>query len=346
MEREILQVIEGEKKAPLLQALLRGMSCGFHAGVMLKNFAYDAGLLEPVRAALPVVSIGNIVAGGTGKTPFVLFLAKELLKICKVAIISRGYRSQTEKTKEVVQVQSSSCPMQCGDEPLFLARKLEEAPVFVGKRRKAAAQLAAAQGAKIILLDDGMQHRKLFRDVEIVVLDGSDLFGKGFYLPRGFLRDSPKRLKEADYLVVNGMQKGCQEALQKWSKAPLIGVQTFLANGDEIRGKKVGLFCAIARPARFVKSVQEAGAEVVETLTALDHSRITEQELQEFGARCKTKGAECLVCTEKDGVKYSLALDLSLPVIILQAELKIVFGQDNFSKLMEQIRSCHHERSL
>lgn len=350
---DVLKIIEGEKKAPIRKALLQALSQCYRAGIAVRNFAYDKELFAAAKAPVPVISIGNIVAGGTGKTPFVRLLAQELLKIGKVAILSRGYRSAIEKSGKVARLDAGSSPEVFGDEPVFLARKLVEAMVFSGKKRVQSVKEAMAQGAEIVLLDDGMQHRKLARDIEIVMMDGQDLFGKGFYLPRGFLRDSPKRLREADFIVVYINSAESEEAwnairaeIKKYSNAPIIGVRQKVMNNKEIKGKKVGTFCGIARPQRFVKTVEEGGAKIIETMTAFDHCSFTQKELFLFSEKCKAQGAELLVCTEKDAVKFSEHFELSLPVIALKTELKIFSGEAYFIDLLQKIKvlwSHNHE---
>ncbi|HSX03855.1 MAG TPA: tetraacyldisaccharide 4'-kinase [Rhabdochlamydiaceae bacterium] len=354
MTSKILQIIEEDRKAPLIKVLLQGMSQCYRAGVALRNFAYDQELFVATKVALPVISVGNIVAGGTGKTPFVRLLAGELLKIGKVAILSRGYRSAIEKSGKVARLDEQSSAEAVGDEPVFLARKLKEAMVFSGKKRVQAVKEAAAQGAEIIVLDDGMQHRKLERDIEIAVMDGQDLFGKGFYLPRGFLRDSPKRLREADFIVVNSVKNEEQwniikAEIKKYSSAPLIGVELQPMNHHEIKGKRVGAFCGIAKPLKFMKTLKEAGADIVETMITLDHLSFPYQDLCLFSGKCKAAGAELLVCTEKDAVKLADHLDLSLPVVALKTELKIFSGEAYFIDLLQKVKllwSHYHERRV
>ncbi|HSX12588.1 MAG TPA: tetraacyldisaccharide 4'-kinase [Rhabdochlamydiaceae bacterium] len=340
---EILKIIEGKKRAPVTEALLHGMSYCYRAGIALKNFAYDKELLAATKVPLPVISVGNIVAGGTGKTPFVRLLAQELMKMGTVAIVSRGYRSAIEESGKVAKLDHSSSPQLFGDEPVFLARKLTEALVFVGKKRVQSVREAAKQGAELILLDDGMQHRKLARDIEIVVMDGEDLFGKGFYLPRGFLRDSPKRLAEADFIVVNSVKNETawnelRAEIKKWSNAPVIGVWPQTLNHREIKGKKVGVFCAIARPERLMRTIENIGTTIVEKMTALDHTTFTQKQLSHFSDICKQQGATLLVCTEKDAVKYLEQFELSLPVVVLKSELKIVSGEAYFIDLLQKIK--------
>lgn len=351
---DILKIIEGEKKAPLVQALLQGMSQCYRAGVAVRNFVYDKELLAAVKVPLPVISIGNIVAGGTGKTPFVRLLAQELMKLGSVAIVLRGYRSAIEKSGKSAQLEASSSPEVFGDEAVFLARKLAKTLVYVGKKRVQSVKQAASQGAEIILLDDGMQHRQLARDLEIVVMDGEDLFGKGFYLPRGFLRDSPRRLSEADFIVVNVAKQETdweqiKAEIKKWSSAPVIGVRPQIVNQREIKGKKVGVFCGIGRPGRLMRAIEEAGAALIEKMVTLDHCTFTQQQLWQFSETCKKQGADLLVCTEKDAVKYLDQFELALPVVIVKSELKIISGEAYFVDLLQKIKllwSDYHERRV
>lgn len=352
IEAEVIKIIEGKRSSPLIRALLLGMSHCYRAGVALRNFAYDKQLFSSHKFPLPVISVGNIVAGGTGKTPFVRFLASELLKMGKVAILSRGYRSQMEKSGTVVKLDSEYSPSDVyGDESSLLAKELPSAMVWVGKERIQSAKEALAGGAEYIILDDGMQHRKLARDFEIGMMDGLDLFGKGFFLPRGFLRDSPKRLEEMDLIVVSSIHSESQfeeikAKIRRYSNAPVVGIALEVVGGEEIKGKMVGAFCGIAKPDRFMQTLKEVGADLVESMTTLDHYPFQKEDLIKFSQTCKAKGAELLVCTEKDHIKLQKPLDLALPVVTLKTKLKIVFGEAYLIDLLRKIKelwSYYHE---
>ena len=349
-EQAVINIIEGKKSAPVLRALLQGMSQCYRAGMALRNFAYDKEILSVEKFPLPVISIGNIVAGGTGKTPFVRFLAQKLMIMGKVAILSRGYRSGMERSGKAAKIDHADVELY-GDESSMLSRQLPEAMIWVGKERVESAKGALAQGAKCMILDDGMQHRKIARDIEIGMMDAADPFGKGFYLPRGFLRDSPRRLKEMDLIVVSGVQNEAQfdEAkaeIRRYTNCPIVGVQLEALNKEEIQGKRVGTFCGIAKPERFISSVKEAGAEVVESIQTLDHFSFATKELSLFSDSCKAKGAQMLVCTEKDAIKLQDHLALTLPVVVLKVELKISFGEAFFQELLLKIKELwrqYHE---
>src|SRR6188768_3776525 len=167
----------------------------------LRSLLYRMGLRHQVRMKVPVVVVGNLPVGGTGKTPLVAWLSIRLSAVgMRVAIVSRGYGG---RARGVTRVTVHSRPSEVGDEPLLLARRAQ-ATVFVGKDRVAAAKAAVAEGADIVLCDDGLQHLALMRDCEIVVVDGQRGFGNGWLLPRGPLRELPRRLRRVNAVVVNG----------------------------------------------------------------------------------------------------------------------------------------------
>ncbi len=325
IETYILDVMEGKRRG---KSLLRALSYLYQSGVALRNAAYDRGWIKAVDCGLPVVSVGNIVAGGTGKTPFVKFLAKELMQDFRVAILSRGYRSLNEKTGNSLRVTAETPVLDCGDEPYWLAKNLPQAQVWVGKNRVESAMRARDAGAQIVILDDGMQHRQLKRDFEIVLVDGEDPFGKGFFLPRGLLRDSPHRLKNADLIVVRGQ---VDEQLRCWTEAPLVFAQT--KTEMTLEGKKVALFSAIANPHRFVKSVREAGGEVVATLFKPDHDVFSTKELEEFAERSR---ADIVICTEKDEVKLPAT---GLPIIALSSYLELTGNLAAWEEMLNKIKT-------
>ena len=177
-------------------SLLYGGLIGF------RSLLYRMGLRHRVRMKVPVVVVGNLTVGGTGKTPLVAWLSMKLSAVgMRVAIVSRGYGG---RARGVTRVTVHSRPSEVGDEPLLLARRAQ-ATVFVGKDRVAAAKAAVAEGADIVLCDDGLQHLALMRDCEIVVIDGQRGFGNGCLLPRGPLRELPRRLRRVNAVVVNGV---------------------------------------------------------------------------------------------------------------------------------------------
>ncbi|HSW86225.1 MAG TPA: tetraacyldisaccharide 4'-kinase [Rhabdochlamydiaceae bacterium] len=347
-ERWILDIIEEKKSFPLVKSFLYGASTIYRLASASKHIAHEKKWLKAKKASIPVISIGNIVAGGTGKTPLVRLLAAELVKDKKVAILTRGYRSAIEHSGEVVEISSeigARIPVAlCGDEPRMLAVQVPEAQVWVGKDRKESARRAAIAGADVAILDDGMQYRSLERNFEIVSMDAEDLFGKGYFLPRGFLRDHPRRLSEADLIVVNPIRdKGhydeIQARLSTYTESPIVGMRLRIDHAQEWCHKKIGAFCALAKPDRFFATLKQAGSMIVHSLTALDHMPIPKKHLENFSNASAEQGAEVLVCTEKDWVKLPEHLKLSLPIVILKTSLEIVFGQESWQGLIQKIKN-------
>lgn len=332
LESYVLDVMEGKRKG---KPVLHLLSYLYKSGVFLRNFAYDAKVFKAKKVAAPVISVGNIVAGGTGKTPFVKMLADALSQLFKVAILSRGYLSKVERSKETVCIHADTAVEICGDEPFWLARQLPQVSVWVGKNRCELAERSLQKGATVLLLDDGMQYRDLHRDIEIVVMDGEDLFGKGYFLPRGLLRDTPRRLKRADLIVINDAKchTKVKEKLLSYTQAPLLFVRMKLQT--DLKGKKVGVFCAIGKPQRFIHSLKEAGFDITATFFKQDHLPFSYDEIEKFAKESK---AEALVCTQKDYVKIPAQATFQLPLIPIAAEFEIVSGKDEWHKLIETIK--------
>jgi tetraacyldisaccharide 4'-kinase len=341
LESYVLDIIEGKRRGKFL---LKALSYLYQAGVRLRNQAYDLGLLAAHDAGLPVISVGNIVAGGTGKTPFVKFLAEKLSSEFRVAILSRGYRSAIEKTDQNLLITPETEVSACGDEPYWLARALPHVQVWVGKNRLESAKLAQQKGAEVLLMDDGMQHRQLKRDFEIVLVDGEDPFGKGFFLPRGLLRDAPHRLRQADCVIAIDPSEEIEEQLRAFTEAPIIHARR--VSELSLKGKKVAVFCAIGNPQRFLKSIREAGGTIAATFFKPDHDPFTAEELRAFA---KESGAEALICTEKDHVKLPADFSCAIPVIPFPSHLEIVDSTRAWEQLLNKIQSkirVQHDRRI
>lgn len=350
----IIDVIEGRRRGIFLKGALRVMSGVFELGVKLRNFAFDRQWFKEKRVAVPVISIGNIIAGGTGKTAFIQRLAKDLRSQGKVSILSRGYRSEIEKIGGSLHLieQSRITPEVCGDEAYLLFKSLPDAVLFVGKDRLLNAERAVYHDADMILLDDGMQYRSLHRDLEIVMLHGDDLYGRGFFLPRGYLRDSPKRLESADAIIVNHIQDlnhfhEIEKEITVWTKAPMIGTRMVPKEIETISGEKlrdlkdrrVAAFCGLGKPDSFFKTLSEMGGNIVEKWIFPDHIGPTEEELTLFAERSAERGCDIIVCSEKDWVKLPVDLQPSLQVGYLKAELQVVTGKKRYEELLRKIQT-------
>ena len=304
--------------------------------VLFRNLLFDWGCVAIYRARKNVVSVGNIAVGGTGKTSFVYLLAKEVF--APVAILERGYRAKKVRRSPFLVTLPEE-----GDEAFLLAKKLPFAKVIVGKNRKKSARLAEKLSVGYILLDDGMQYRSLYRDIEIVLLHYEDLKKKGYFLPRGWLREDPKRLEKADYVVIQGdAEETLGLQMQSKIKAPMMGVSYKMLNGEVLRDQTVGAFCGIGRPGQFYTFLNSLGCHIVEKKELPDHAALDEAE--SFFSSCLEKGAKRIVCTEKDFVKLQQPLKEKYPLVPLLVELSVVWGKAHFDELVERVRNYGKER--
>jgi tetraacyldisaccharide 4'-kinase len=358
VEMYLLAVIKNQRQGivpTLLRAGLTPLSWLFRSFVACRNWAFDCGWLRRYHPPALVISIGNIVAGGTGKTPVTLMLAKEFYGKLPLAILSRGYRSKAEKLVTPTWLSRGEGPMRsasfCGDEPFLLAQNLPKAFVIVGKNRLQASIMAAKEGAKLIFLEDGMQHRRIARDLEIVVMDSRDLYGQNHYLPRGLLREGRHALGRAHLIILNNLDPTIDFATKKAEVAPyssalvigtrmqVSGIYDFKGNKlDGVKGKKIALFCGISRPEYFEKTITDEGATVVATYVIPDHKSFDQQALDKFSLTCQKLGAELLLCTEKDRVRFAAPPTLSLPTAWMQMQLAIVEGVNEWNHFIEKAK--------
>ena len=295
--------------------LLTPLSLVFRVIVSLRRLAYKRGIRRSTRVSVPVIVVGNITVGGTGKTPLVAWLAKYLQsKGDKPGIISRGYGGQASSWPQ--QVRPDSDPAAVGDEAVLLATKTG-CPMAVAPDRVAAANaLIEHSDCDVILSDDGLQHYALQRDIEIAVIDGVRRFGSGFLLPAGPLREPVGRLQEVDLVVVNGLGKGQEHPM--WM---LPGdVRNLLNPGkvcaiDEFRSQTVHAVAGIGNPERFFRSLQDAGL-LVEPHRFPDHYRYRPGDIR-FG------DDRPVFMTEKDAVKcrhFAAENDWFVPVEVRMSD--------------------------
>lgn len=337
----IEEVIQGEKQgwAPTLYRFLM-IPCSqlFRFILLVRHLLYDYKVLSVYKAPIPVISVGNLSVGGTGKTELTSFLVSNCFTHHKVAILSRG-QGRSYLNSAPFRVDPNVHTLEdCGDEPWLLAKRHPEALVVVAKDRCSGARFAHTLGAKLVLLDDGMQHRRLERDIEIVILKGKEHKGDKEFLPRGTLRELPSRLKKADYIFTEGK---ILPELPSCSKAPIICFNRVLESvlscieekPVEIKGKQVALFCGISQPRRFEETVRKSGAEVIDTLWLLDHVRISPDKLRMFFDRAIKKGAQWIVCTEKDRMKFPKEWMESYAIAFIRQKLEIVSNSKSFEEM-------------
>jgi tetraacyldisaccharide 4'-kinase len=305
----------------MLSPLLCPLSGLWYLGATAKNWLYDHRWLAIESLPVPVVSVGAITAGGTHKTPLVHLLAKILQPFGQIAILSRGYKTQ--------------------DEPKLFRRRLPKALVLVGKDRILSGKKAMQQGAKLLLLDDGFQYRRLHRDIELLTIASENPYGFNTFLPRGLLRDPPSRLREADAIFMNGIASTELRQLP----IPLISMHLVVRRvldlqgnpAPPLTGQKVGAFCGIARPSRFFKTLEDLGVECVGSWILPDHAIANQKKLGAFAEQCRRNGATALLCTEKDAVKYFFDSSFPLPFFYVEVELEIHSGHERWKNLIEKI---------
>ncbi len=315
--------------------------------VRARNRSFDAHPERAGRAGVPVVSVGNLSAGGTGKTPLTLFLAEGLEAAGWAnAVLSRGYGGRRDI--DPMSVEADSDPRQTGDEPLLMARRLDPGRVVVGRKRHAAALRALAQrpGLRCLLLDDGFQHRALHRDLDLLVLDGVRLWGDGRMLPLGDLREPMDSARRAHALVVTraGRVKDRAAVEAWWSRyggGPIFWVDFTLgalrAWGTETRSPLPGpapvagpayAWCGLGHPEAFYADLLVAGVVWAGSRSFPDHRGPSPADLVRLQNEARTEGAAWLVCTEKDAVKLGQAHARALGMPLFIAEQRVVGGED------------------
>jgi len=262
----------------------------------LRRFAYRHGLLKSSGLPVPVIVVGNITVGGAGKTPLVIWLAGQLQRHgYKPAIISRGYQGSAQSTSPVF---ADSDPVIVGDEPVMIAR-LGAWPVWIGRDRPETGEslLQAHPECNVIISDDGLQHYRLRRDIEIAVVDANYKFGNGWRLPAGPLRESQKRLKSVDAVVWNGAAMISQPFAMHLSGCIFRSVvdPTVSAMAQDFEGQTITAIAGIGNPGRFFRQLSELGLAFDE-MPFPDHHAFQPSDLQSIEA-------DVILMTEKDAVK-------------------------------------------
>jgi tetraacyldisaccharide 4'-kinase len=312
--------------------LLTPLSLVYRFIIGLRRSAYKIGLFRSSRVSVPVIVVGNITVGGTGKTPLVAWLAEYLRgKGFKPGIISRGYGGTSSSWPQQVRADSDSAVV--GDEAVLLAAKTG-CPVSVAPDRVAAANaLIAHSDCNIILSDDGLQHYALRRDIEIAVIDGVRRFGSGFLIPAGPLREPLSRLREVDLVVVNGLGNGQEYTLKmKQGDAHNLLDPDRVSALHEFRSQTVHAVAGIGNPGRFFRSLQQAGLQL-EAHTFPDHYPFQPADIR-FG------DGRAVIMTEKDAVKcrhFANANDWYVPVEVRMS--------DEFRDCLDELldtRLSHH----
>ena len=376
-EQSHRRLISGQSSglgAFILRVLLRIASVGYSVVVRLRNLLYSKGWLRAHSVDTVVICVGNITVGGTGKTPLVVWLCKQIAPRCKCAVLTRGYKSTQNsglKTQDYV------------DEPAMLAESCPQAQIVVNPDRVAGAAEAINKfGAEVLIMDDGFQHRRLARDLDIVAIDATRPFGYGKMLPAGLLREPVASLKRGGAVVITRCDQIDADQLIKLEEelrainpdmvvaksihAPasieyldtaVIPAKAGIQNGDttmdsclrrndnveQLRGRKVFAFCGIGNPNAFFNTVRTLGAELVGSRVFDDHHHYTKACLAETREQAGDLGADLILTTQKDWTKLisDFGYQISDPAssasfACLAIEIQFLTGENELKSLIER----------
>ena len=327
-------------------------SLPYGGAVRARSLLYSLGLLKTKTLPCPVISVGNITVGGTGKTPLVMSLAKGLMERgIRVAILSRGYKGK--KTSEPIVSDGKTLflsPEESGDEPFLMAQVCKGIPVLIGKDRFLNGRIALQRfGVKGLLLDDGYQHLPLHRDINILLIDSHTGFGDHHLLPRGILREPLSHLRRADLFLFTKvedpeiclpLEKKIHE-IHPWPKifhshyepTSLVGPKEEQEELHSLKGKKILALSGIANSHYFSSLLRKCGVEIVKEVIFPDHHLYTKKDL--FLIKEKSKGVDTIITTEKDMVKLiKLNID-PFPLRALRIEVKIWEEKEFYQRVME-----------
>ncbi len=379
LERWGSDVIFGRAKgfrAAMMRLAMSLLSGVYRGVVQTRLLIYRKRWRQQRHLGTLVVSIGNLTVGGTGKTPVVELLAKALRdRGRRVAILSRGYKSsRLKKPQKWTRNDGREIPGDdmpkivstgkallldsqfAGDEPFMLARNLDGVAVVVDKDRVKGGRFAVGQlGADTLLLDDGLQYLHLAHGIDIVLVDRSAPFGTGALLPRGTLREPPRNLCRASYILITkcdgSPNDGLIEKLRRHNRiAPIIECthgpcyleEVFTGERkplDFLKDKWVAALSGIAVPEGFERSLEKLGARVEIRRRFSDHHRFTKREIDKFMERCVERDMELVVTTEKDAVRFPRPKELLVPVYFLRIEVEILKNHAAWDDMITRL--CH-----
>ena len=374
LENQLVKIIQ-EKGADqgqpggvrFLLAILKGISCIFAAIVALRYFLYRVGLKRRHPLGIQVISIGNVTAGGTGKTPVTEIFARTLAaEGRKVAILSRGYRRKEAPWWQRLFTDVISPPLVVsdgkhvllasatgGDEPYMLASNLPGVAVVVDRDRVKAGRYAIKRlGCDTIILDDGFQYQKLKHSIEVVLVDSTNPFGNGNMLPRGILREPVRHLKRADIIFLTkcrGDVSAVVQEIRKYNKTAEIVECTHAPKSLKdvwsreefpltwLEGKTTCTLSGIASPKGFENSLRHLGAKVVWCERYADHHSYDSSEILYALTRTADMGADALVTTEKDAVRFPRFETSPVRCLSLRIAIEILRGRESFQDVVNRI---------
>lgn len=349
--RLYLELISGERRGVLSGIARAGLSLAavFYAlAVQLRNAWYRLAPGAVKLAARPVVSVGNITTGGTGKTPMVVWLARRLAEQdLRVGILTRGYRGRAVRFADESREEAASHWRVEADEATLITRLCPRATVIIDPDRVAGAARAVWRGADVLLLDDGFQHRRLARDLDIVLVDATSAFGFGRALPRGLLREPLWSLRRADLIVLTRVdlvsdEKRARllEALRRMSGGkPVLGARHRLCGFTDVKGRPVTdidlramqavVFAGLGNFAAFPAGLARLGATVLAAYEYPDHHDYSDEEIAQLVDVAAHQEANALVTTEKDAVKLvGRWPEGGVPLLAARVEIEFEAGDE------------------
>ncbi|MEI6416672.1 MAG: tetraacyldisaccharide 4'-kinase [Verrucomicrobiota bacterium] len=362
----------GGKRAAVLRAILYQASRLYRKIVEARLFLYRSHLLRQHLLGCPVISIGNLTMGGTGKTPIVEKLARELTERGRhVAILSRGYKSVPKPLVKrllarLKQHQDFFAPRivseggallldsrTAGDEPFMLAKNLKKVAVLVDRDRVKSGLYAIERlGSDLLLLDDGLQYLKLRHRFDLVLIDREAPFGNEFLIPRGTLREPPEHLRRATHIIItkcNGSDLSLlRERIRKFNRTAeiiecahrpielcnMITGETLPLS--HLKDLKIGVLSGIASPESFEQGLRKLGADLAFTQSYTDHHRYSRREIERFLSRCRRRGLTVALTTEKDAVRIPRLSNMEVPIYYLRIEIEILKGKEIWERMVER----------
>lgn len=374
---KLIQEKGADKDQPLgirfLLAFLKGVSFIFAAVVSIRAALYRLGILRQFPLGVQVISIGNVTAGGTGKTPVTEIFARTLAaEGRRVAILSRGYRRKEAPLYQRIFTQVIEPPLVVsdgkrllldsaigGDEPYMLASNLPGVAVVVDRNRVKAGRYAIKRlGCDTLILDDGFQYKKLKHSIEVVLVDSTNPFGNGNMLPRGILREPARHIRRADIIFLTkcrGDVSSVRDEIRRFnSHADIIECNHAPAllrdvwSREEfplswLNGKTTCTLSGIASPKGFENSLRHLGARVIWCERYADHHRYDSSEILYALNRTADMGADALVTTEKDAVRFPRFETSPVKCLYLRIQIEILSGKESFAQIINRIcfRQAH-----
>ncbi len=370
MNQALLDLLSGRKRgvaAALLRLALRLPALCYGIGVRIRNRAYDCGWKKSERAAIPVVSLGNLTTGGTGKTPFAAFVARWFRERgVRICFVSRGYRPREPGNWRapfppfIRGGQGGAGTSQTGptlnDEALVLDQLCPDVPHLQNPDRVAAACVAHEElDSQLIILDDAFQHRRLARDLDIVLIDATNPWGFGHLLPRGLLREPVSALKRAGLVVITRVDQvrrenvdairrqiarihpQCGIAEATFPPARLINSAGASAALESLSSQSVAAFCGIGNPAAFRASLERLGWNVADFRSFPDHHNFTRTDVEDLERWSRALKVDDVVCTQKDLVKIGIERLGDYPLWAVEIGTQLIAGTAELDARLAEI---------